>query len=95
MASLHPDHGARIVLERGPLEGEGEPEARYALRVYEPGGVLREAEVRFGADITRGAWSESPPEWIEIFVDRLLKTFAKKHADGSWPRKVTRWRAER
>lgn len=92
MASLHPDHGARIVLER---DRTGEGEARYRVAIYEPAEVLHEgaATVRWPPPAVAFEWSSAPPEWTVIFLERLLKGLPKKHADdGTWPRKITRWR---
>ena len=91
MASLHPDDGARMVLERTSLE----PEVHYRVSVYEPGERLTVGGAAMGASVTL-SWDGTPPaSWIEGFLGRLLKGLPKKHADGSWPRKITRWRAER
>jgi hypothetical protein len=92
MASLHPSHGARIVLEREAIEDHG---ARYRVSIYEPS-AMHSTEVRIhesGVDF--GEWTGVPPAWAVTFLERTLKGMAKKHADGSWPRKLTRWREER
>ncbi|HEY8431703.1 MAG TPA: hypothetical protein VIL20_25160 [Sandaracinaceae bacterium] len=94
MASLHPSHGARIVLER---EGS-DAEVRYRVSIYEPGGVVHVTHARFPDDgtVLLDAWSSEPPAWALAFTDRLLKGLPKKHAtDASWPRKITRWRDAR
>ncbi len=93
MASLHPDHGARVVLEREAVEGEV---ARYRVTVYEPASVSYATHaVLSAAGVEVTPWELAPRPWIAVFVDRLLKSFAKSHAGGPWPRKVTRWRDER
>jgi hypothetical protein len=85
VASLHPSHGARIVLEH-------EEGARYRISIYEPSAVhvacaTIEIKVRFDP------WSSDPPAWAITFAERTLLGLAKKHAaDHSWPRKLTRWR---
>jgi hypothetical protein len=90
MASLHPSHGARIVLEREPGG-----EARYRVSIYEPDRVHTSVAIVEGG-VRFDAWSSEPPVWARIFVERTLLSLAKKHAaDGAWPRKLTRWRAER
>lgn len=94
MASLHPSHGARVVLER---EGSG-PEVGYRVSIYEPAGVVHVTRARFAEDgaVLLDAWSSDPPAWALAFTDRLLKGLPKKHAaDRSWPRKITRWRDAR
>ena len=93
MASLHPTDGVRIVLERASVEGAA---ARYRVTVYEP----EERSAAGAATIDGGvelAWdAEPPPAWVVAFLTRFLLGMPKKHADdGSWPRKITRWRAER
>lgn len=91
LASLHPEHGARVVLLREAMDGEG---ARYRITIYEP-----EAKAHVGAarltvsgEVAIDRWPELTPTWMTAFVDRLLRGLPKKHADGSWPRKITRWR---
>ena len=93
MASLHPENGARIVLERERADGA---DAVYAVTVYEPAEVRYGTRATFSSDgVSVDAWEREPAEWIAIFTDRLLKSFAKSHAGGPWPRKITRWRHER
>lgn len=93
MASLHPSHGARVVLEREPAERG----ARYRVHVYEPEVVHAGlAELSPSGTLTWGPWSSSPPGWALLFTERLLRGLPKKHAaDESWPRKLVRWRDER
>lgn len=91
LTSLHPEYGARLVLERDPA-ADG---VVYALRVYEPEGVLHEGSARLEGAFTL-TWSSSPPAWAVTFLERLLAGLAKKHAaDGAFPRKLTRWREPR
>ncbi|HJL16490.1 MAG TPA: hypothetical protein RMH99_12585 [Sandaracinaceae bacterium LLY-WYZ-13_1] len=99
MASLHPSHGARLVLRREALD---DAEVRYRVSVYEPGDVVHEGEarIRCGDDeavaVDLGGWRSTPPDWTLVFLERLLKGLPKKHAgDASWPRRLTRWRAAR
>ena len=93
MASLHPSHGARIVLSRIDGSADG---ARYRVEIYEPDGVQHEGEARLVPALGL-AWDDTPPAaWIVTFVTRVALGLAKKHApDASWPRKLTRWREER
>lgn len=79
----------RIVLERGSVDAAG---ARYRVTVYEPGGVSHEASAHLAGEVELGGWSTEPPGWTRVFVARLLETLASKHGDGTWPRKITRWR---
>jgi len=92
VASLHPDNGARVVLERESADERG---ARYRVTVYEPDEVSYGTVASLGAEVAIDPWSAEPAPWIAVFVERLLKSHAKKHAGGPWPRKVTRWREER
>ena len=92
MASLHPDNGARVVLERESGDGAN---ARYRVTVYEPDEVSYDTVAELGEAVTIDDWSAEPAPWIAVFVERLLKSHAKKHAGGPWPRKITRWREER
>lgn len=94
MASLHPSHGARLVLERDRV---ADAEAVYRIAVYEPE-VAHEGRVTLTWDPPEVAfaWDDGPPDWTVTFLERLLKGLPKKHAaDASWPRKITRWRQER
>jgi hypothetical protein len=87
MASLHPDHGARIVLER--------EEDRYRVSIYEPS-LVHVSHATPADKIAFDAWSSEPPAWAITFAERTLALLYKKHReDGRWPRKLTRWRTER
>lgn len=94
MASLHPTDGARLVLER---ERASDGEVVYRVSIYEPA-TTHTGTARLGWDPPAVAfeWQSEPPAWTVVFLERLLKGLPKKHADdGSWPRKITRWREER
>ena len=91
MASLHPAHGARIVLEREDADG-----VSYRVSIYEPHALHVALAHLSGGAVRFDAWSSDPPAWAVLFAERTLKSLAKKHsADGAWPRKLTRWREER
>lgn len=91
LTSLHPEYGARLVLERDPAE----PGVAYQLRVYEPEDVLHEGRALLDGTFVL-SWQSPPPEWAVTFLERLLAGLAKKHGgDGSFPRKLTRWREPR
>ncbi len=93
MAQLHPAHGARIVLERVSVD---DVRARYRVRVYEPDGVLHTTSAELeGGTAALQPWPTDPPAWARTFTERLLSSTAKKHASGTWPRKITRWREAR
>lgn len=97
MASLHPTHGARIVLERRALR---DAEVVYRVGIYEPDEVRHEGTARIAwgeaVEVELGDWDGAPPDWTLTFLERLLKGLPKKHAqDGSWPRKISRWRQAR
>lgn len=91
MASLHPSHGARVVLERDAIEAR---EARYRVSIYEPAEVHASvARIDAAGGVGFEAWTSEPPAWALTFARRVLEGLPKKHAaDGSWPRKLTRWR---
>jgi len=37
----------------------------------------------------------SPPAWLQAYARALLKSVLRtKSAEGDWPRRLTRWRAE-
>jgi len=70
--------------------------AQYDVSIYEPGEVVHTTSAHLGAQgVTLQAWPSDPPAWARTFTDRLLQTTAKKHASGTWPRKITRWREPR
>lgn len=94
MASLHPAHGARLVLER---EAVDDGEVRYRVSVYEPEvRSVGRARLDPRGEVLLGDWDREPPAWALVFLERLLKGLPRKHAaDGSWPRKISRWRQER
>jgi hypothetical protein len=93
MASLHPSDGARMVLERASVDDAG---AVYRVSVYEPEERLTVGEATLGDELELGWEGEPPPEWVVTFLTRFMKGLPKKHAaGGTWPRKITRWRAAR
>lgn len=93
MASLHPEYGARVVLERQSQDGTA---AVYQVTVYEPEAVSYATQATLGTDgVDVAGWNREPTRWVGVFVERLLKSLANKHAGGDWPRKITRWREER
>lgn len=94
MASLHPSHGARVVLERDVIEAHA---ARYRVSVYEPADVHTSlAHIDERGAVRFEPWTSEPPAWALTFTKRLLEGLPKKHAaDASWPRKLTRWREAR
>jgi hypothetical protein len=84
MASLHPQHGVRVVLTRELVEGR---RARYRVSIYQPS-ELHESLAHIDES---GAVAQ--PAWAVTFARRVLEGLPKKHAaDASWPRKLTRWR---
>ena len=91
MASLHPSHGARVVLEREAIEGG---EVRYRVSIYEARALHTSvAQIDASGAVTLEAWTSEPPAAASAFAKRLLEGLPKKHAaDASWPRKLTRWR---
>lgn len=92
MASLHPKDGARIVLTRASVDED----VCYQVAIYEPGDRHLTGVAVLGSAVSLTWDAEAPAAWLETFVGRWLKALPKKHADkGTWPRKLTRWRAER
>lgn len=91
MASLHPDHGARMLLLRASDDDAG---VTYDVTVFEPEQVRHEGTGRIEGGAVSLSFSTAPPGWAETFLERLLKSLAKKHADDrAWPRRILRWRA--
>lgn len=94
-SDLHPDNGARVLLERLTETGE---EARYAVTLYLP-----EQKLVGTARVMRGGQSElevsgDPPEWArKITLAFLRQAGIHRGAGGvpSWPRRLMRWRPER
>ncbi len=54
-----------------------------------------DARIHVSGAVELDEWVGAPPSWAVTFLERTLKGMPKKHADGSWPRKITRWRQER
>lgn len=56
-----------------------------------------EGSVTVGAETPPRVHIEAPeglPEWLSAFTTTLVRTTARKaNAEGTWPRRVTRWRA--
>lgn len=89
------------MLQRRALD---ERRVEYAVHVYEPEGVVHAGAARLtwtekapaAAEVTVGEWDSAPPGWVMVFLERLLMGLPKKHAaDGTWPRKISRWREAR
>jgi hypothetical protein len=106
MSEKEPHFGARIRLERKRASAEL---VEYEIRIWhDDDGERSERFYSAPATISLpqlslaiGEWRldgevKSPPEWATDFTLALLRTVAKNHAgDGDWPRRITRWRAER
>ncbi|MGF1467615.1 MAG: hypothetical protein ACFCGT_15935 [Sandaracinaceae bacterium] len=95
MASLHPEHGARFVLERLDVTPGA---ARYRVQVFgrEPARWVGEATIARPAGTVSRDGPDGLPAWACTTLDGFLATLAKRHAeDGAFPAKLTRWRAPR
>jgi hypothetical protein len=98
--SLHPQEGARFLLERVAIEPGGEG-ARYRAAVYTPDAVYGyQAVLRLGgeAELSRAGADPAPPE-LEARLLAHARTAARaaehKRAEGlpPWPHRILRWRA--
>lgn len=91
MATLHPSHGARVLLER-----EAGDTVRYRVSIYEPSALhVTLAHIDAGA-VRIDPFTSAPPAWAVTYAERMLLGLAKKHAsDGAWPRRLLRWRDAR
>ncbi len=79
MASLHPSHGPRIVLER---DSDQDDALRYRVSIDDPATVhTTEARVH-AAGVELDEWVGAPPAWAVTFLEHTLESMAKKHADG-------------
>lgn len=81
------ESGYRVELLLEAAEAEG---ARYALRLHRADGSELAQPVHTHRPVSLGDAGE------DAYVDSLLRLVVKSHAaDGRWPRKVRRWRADR
>lgn len=84
--------GARFAFDRRTVEG---PEATYAVSIAAPEWTSV-GTARLGPGRCElGPMSPALPAWAEETAVALLRTVAKNHAEGDWPRRVHRWRAPR
>jgi len=94
-ALVRPDHGGRLELK---LSQASELSAHYALTVSTPDRELTTLVVVDSASgvVDLGDWQgEAPPEWLAALAHALLRTvWRSKNSDGTWPRRVTRWRPD-
>ena len=97
-ASLHPEEGARFLLERQSIEEDGRA-ARYRAAVYTPDAVFEyTALLRVGGEVEMAAVGVEAPRELQ---DKLLaharqaaRAAERKAAEElpPWPYRVTRWR---
>jgi hypothetical protein len=95
---LHPEEGARFLLERTSIEDDGRA-ARYRAAVYTPDAVFEyAAHLRAGGEVEMTAIGVAAPPALE---DKLLaharqaaRAAERKAAEElpPWPYRVTRWR---
>lgn len=90
---MRPDHGGRVELR---LVSGDDASARYDVRLFAPeSDWSAQAEVRGERAVEVERWSgpQQPPAWLEALARTLLRgTLRQRQADGSWPRRLTRWR---
>lgn len=84
------EHGGRVELR---LVEQDDGTTRYAARWYTADEKLDgEVKITSGPLVT----IESPatlPEWLGSFTTTLVRTTARQaEKEGSWPRRLTRWR---
>jgi hypothetical protein len=93
---VRPDHGGRLELK---LTAASEASARYSLLIFTPDSELLadvDVDAQSGALKVADWQGGAPPEWLALLAHALLRTvWRHKSSVGSWPRRVTRWRAER
>ncbi|HVJ21699.1 MAG TPA: hypothetical protein VM686_40120 [Polyangiaceae bacterium] len=90
---MRPEHGGRVELR---LVSDEQAQARYEVALFDAGTEWR-AEAQIGDEraLDVGAWSgpSAPPAWLEALAKTLLRGTVRQHqAEGSWPRRLTRWR---
>jgi hypothetical protein len=90
---MRPDHGGRVELR---LVSDDASLARYEVAVFVVDDEWR-ANAAVGGEraLELGAWSGdgAPPAWLEALAKTLLRGTVRQHsAEGSWPRRLTRWR---
>jgi hypothetical protein len=90
---MRPDHGGRVELR---LVSDDEAQARYDVALFVTEAEWK-AQARIGGEcaLDLGAWSgpSDPPAWLQALAKTLLRGTARQHqTQGSWPRRLTRWR---
>ena len=91
---MPPEHGARIELKFVNVEPGS---VRYAIALKAKGSAWSgSASIDLGGGAIEFIGLESgPPTWLLDLVRALLRTvYRNHHGDGSWPRRLTRWRPE-
>lgn len=87
-----PETGGRVRLVRARVTPE---RAEYDVVLMHPGGSV---QGRMGVEVASGAVSAAPegaPAWLGTLAVALLRGAHRRHAEAGWPRRITRWRAER
>ncbi len=95
---MHPEEGARFLLERTSIEEEGRA-ARYRAAVYTPDEVFEYAALlRMGGEVEMRAVGAAAPAELEAkllaHARQAARSAERKAADQlpPWPHRVTRWR---
>ena len=93
-ARVRPDHGGRLELK---LSAASDTRAEYVLTLFTPEAELS-SRVTIDASADRLELSAFQggvaPAWLESYAQALLRSVlrTKNSGDGSWPRRLTRWR---
>lgn len=85
------EHGGRVELR---LVEESDGTTRYAARWFTADEQINgEVSVRTGESHVVIDSPSSLPEWLSSFTTSLVRTTARQaQKDGTWPRRLTRWR---
>lgn len=91
---MRPEHGGRVELR---LVSDDQSHARYEVALFAAQAEWK-ARAELGGErvLEIGAWSgpSAPPGWLELLAKSLLRGTARQHqAQGTWPRRLTRWRS--
>jgi len=91
---VRPDHGGRLELK---LARANETRAEYVLTLLTPEAELcsRVTLDAPEASLELAEWQGGvPPAWLSSYAHALLRSVLRtKSSEGSWPRRLTRWRS--
>lgn len=94
-SDLHPESGARVLLERVSDDGES---AHYRVTLF-----FSDSKIEGKARVRRGGTSEvelesEPPEWAAKITQAFLRQASVQRSPGGtprWPRRLMRWRPQK